>query len=88
MDNLRNMENTFLGRYVFLMATHINAVPVMRSVILRSEATKKLVLRTVRYSHSENEILRGAEGPEHCRGAQDDMKKGVILSAFRREESL
>ena len=51
------------------------------SVILRREAPKNLVVGAESYVNSENEILRGAEGPEHCRGAQDDMRGGAFLRA-------
>ncbi|KPK94942.1 MAG: hypothetical protein AMJ88_02510 [Anaerolineae bacterium SM23_ 63] len=62
--------------------------PFVLNVILRSAATKNLVVGTEDHMDSENEILRGAKGPEHCRGAQDDINVSVIPSALRREESL
>ena len=50
-----------------------------------SSGTKNLVVRIERYSHSENEILRGV-CPERSRRAQDDIKAGDILSVVRRDD--
>jgi hypothetical protein len=56
------------------------------NVILRREATKNLVVRRREQLTTKNEILRGAEGPERSRGAQDDIIKGRTTHGCHSEE--
>ena len=42
-------------------------------------ATKNLVVRIKRSLHSENEILRGADGPEHVEGLRMTEKRNSPL---------
>jgi hypothetical protein len=51
-------------------------------VILRHATPNHLVVEIESCIISENEILRGAEGPERSRGAQDEMGGYGILSAL------
>jgi hypothetical protein len=53
----------------------------------QASGAKNLVVGKERVSNSENEIPRGAEGPEPCREAQDDIKISYPLNVILRSEA-